>query len=163
MSIQWKSPKSGQCCECKPGVCDPCDACPTAEMIEVTLSGVLACCASDNQKLTGLGAVNGAHTLTRQESGEYTVEVAGGVSFQSFEEEDCATLAGTDGPYGVTVRFACSDEIAVVDVYLTDSGLRLFYAEITPPAAGELFVFEGATDCGGLTPYTYGGSATFAP
>ena len=158
--MYWKSPKDGNCCECRPHVCDPCDACPTAETIELTVSGVLACCTADNSRLNGLGSINGVHTLTRQESGDYTKDIAGAVSVDWFAEPDCESLFSSDDSLDVTITFSCIAESAILDIRLSDSGVRLFYAEITPPGPGELFVFGGEEECSAITPYTYGVSAS---
>lgn len=158
--MYWKSPRDGMCCECRPNVCDPCDACPTAVTVELTVSGLTACCTASNSRLTGLGSINGTHTLTREESGEYSLELLSAVSLQWFSEADCTTLFSTDESQSVTIRFSCSTEGAVLDIFITDTGERLFYSEITPPGAGELFVFEGAAACSAFQPYTFGGGAT---
>lgn len=160
--MYWKSPKGGACCECRPHVCDPCEACPTAATIELVVSGVAACCRPNNSRLNGLGSINGAHTLTRQESGEYTLELASAVWVDWFEEPDCASLLTSDETRDVVIAFSCTAESAVLDIRLSDSGVRLFYGEIAPPGVGELFVFVGGEECSVLTPYTFGGTASVA-
>ncbi len=160
MTIQWKNPKGGQCCECRPSVCDPCSACPTADSIELTVSGIAACCSVSNTRITGLEAVNGMHTLTRQVSGDYTLVLPGAVSIQSFAAGNCTTLFSTAGPYDVTIAFSCDDESAVLDIRLTASSVRLLYQSITPPDSGGVFAFAGGAACAAFTPYTYGGMAT---
>lgn len=162
MSIYWKSPHDGQCCECRPNVCDPCDSCPTGESVEVTLSGIAACCTTDSSRLNGLGSVNGTHALTRLEDGTYSIVLTAAVSLDWFAELDCETLFSTDEPDDVQILFSCGAELATLDVRLVASGTRLFYNQITPPAPGEVFVFHGGESCSAFTPYTYGGSATLS-
>lgn len=162
MSIVWKNPKGGQCCECTPGVCDPCSVCPTADSIELTVSGIAACCSTDNTQMTGLGAINGVHSLALQPDGSYMIQLSGAVTITSFLEADCTTPAGGDpvGPYDVTIGFSCTPDVATLDIRMTDSETRLFYAQIVPPSEGGVFVFTGAAQCSASVPYTYSGTAS---
>lgn len=158
--MYWNSPKSGQCCACRPQVCDPCDACPTAETVEVTISGIEACCTPEGMRLIGLGWVNGTHTLTRQLSGEYLLTISGAVQFETYEDLECSTLLATGDAYDVAIVFSCNAVTAALDIRMVASGVKLFFSEITPPAPGELFVFSGEAACSGFVPYTFGGTAT---
>jgi hypothetical protein len=158
--MYWKTPHDGQCCDCRPSVCDSCSTCPTADTIQLTLSGLAACCTTANKKITGLDSINGVHTLTRQSSGAYQLVLSGAVSIQTFSAANCATLFSTAGPYNVTILFTCDDSTAVLDIRLTSAGTRLFYEEIAPPASGSMFVFVGESACTSFIPYTYGGNAT---
>jgi len=166
MSLHLLTPDdSGTCCDCQPTVCAACDLCPAGESVELVLSGLAACCNASNQKLDGLDALNGTHTLARIGEGDYFLALAEVLEQNSYGLPDCAEPPGsTLGGIDVNLEFICFDDFAELTIRIAAGGAVLFYDAIDAPAtAGEPFVFTGVPSCTALQPFTFGGTATVTP
>lgn len=165
MSLHLLAPDDATtCCACQPAVCASCSLCPSGATVELTLSGLSACCSTFNQQLLGLGSLNTSHTLNQNTPGEYSLVLPGILTLQNFADVNCTLPSTTVPNIAAVIFFFCFDDFAELIIETGSGSEVLFYAATTAPATqGDPFVFTGQTSCDALQPYTFGGSAMVTP
>lgn len=165
MSLHLLAPDdSATCCDCQPAVCDACSLCPSSATVELVLSGLTACCSTFNQRLMGLGSLNGTHTLSENGPGDYSLALLDILTLQNYADVSCTLPSTTVPNIDAVLLFLCQDDFAELLIETGDGSAVLFYAAADAPATkGDPFVFGGQPSCDPLQPYTFGGSATVTP
>lgn len=165
MSLHLLAPdNTDTCCGCGPSVCAPCALCPTGPSVALVLSGLSACCTGSNQRLLGLGSLNGTHTLTEIAPGSYFRLLSGILTRQNYLSPGCTVPGSSTTGLDAAIEFICFDDFAELQILTSPGGTVLFYDAIDAPATqGDPFAFSGIPSCTALQPFTFGGTATVTP